>query len=182
MWMDKIILYFVKKRGLDLNKELKLLKAIIDALPDMLWAKNPDGSYIYANKAIINNLLFSETLEKTINKRDLEMSLSRKKEVGKENHTFGEVCGNSDYIILETEKPERFLEYGKINGEDVYLEVHKDILKDENGFIVGTVGTGRDISREYKDIQDIIDNIEYTSKDEIKEKLAMILNRYWFKG
>jgi len=175
-------MYLAKERELDGEKELKLLKSIINSLPDMLWAKSIDGSYIYANKAIIDGLLFSGTLENTINRRDVEMAMERKKVVGDENHTFGEICGNSDYAILETENSERFLEFGKINGEDLYLEVYKDILKDKNGNIIGTVGTGRDITTDFKDFENLIEEIDNLPKNEIKEKLSEIVHRHFYTG
>ena len=129
-FLDNFLEKIAKKRGLDSEKELTLLKSIINSLPDMLWAKSIDGTYIYANKSIIDKLLFSSTLENTIDRKDAEMASVRRKAVGNENHTFGEICGNSDYVILDSLKPERFLEFGKVDGKDLYLEVHKDILKD----------------------------------------------------
>lgn len=181
-WFDKLILKIAKSRGLDAEKELVLLKSIINSLPDMLWAKSVDGSYIYANKSIIERLLFSESLEKTVNKRDLELALAQKERVGDENHTFGSVCGNSDFVILENEKSERFLEFGKVNGEDLYLEVHKDILKDENDHIIGTVGTGRDITEDYKNLTNLKDNIDNMTKEEIKKELERIIHIHWYEG
>ena len=181
-FIDKIILKLVKTRDLDHEKELTLLKSIINSLPDMLWAKSVDGSYIYANKSIIDKLLFSETLENTIDRRDAELALERRKAVGNENHTFGEICGNSDYVILETEKPERFLEFGKVDGKDMYLEVHKDILRDKEGNIIGTVGTGRDITQDYKDLKGLVNNIDDLTKDEIKETLEKLIHRHFYAG
>lgn len=180
--LDDLIVKLAKNRGLDSEKELTLLTSIINALPDMLWAKGPDGSYIYANKSIIEKLLFTGSLENTVNRRDGEIALDRKNIIGDENHTFGQVCGNSDYVILDTEEPERFLEYGKVSGEDMYLEVHKDILKDCEGNIMGTVGTGRDVTKEYKDLKKILDNIEEMDKDQIKNKIEEIINKYWYAG
>ena len=181
-FIDKIIVNLAKSRGLDSEKELELLKSIINSLPDMLWAKSEDGSYIYANKSIIDKLLFSDTLENTIDRRDAEMALARRNAIGDENHTFGEICGNSDYVILETEVAERFLEFGKVDGKDLYLEVHKDILKDKDGQIIGTVGTGRDITQDYKDLKGLIKNIDNMTKEEIKAKIEEIADRHFYSG
>lgn len=179
-WIDKLILKIAKDRGLDAEKELRLLKSIINALPDMLWAKSTDGTYIYANKTIIERLLFSNSLENTVNRKDFEMALQRKLEVGNENHTFGGICGNSDFVVLETEEPERFLEFGKVDGRDLYLEVHKDILKDEAGNIIGTVGTGRDITQDYKDLKELLSKIDDLTKEEIKKELDELIDRYFY--
>ena len=56
---------------------------------------------------------------------DLEITTKCKLLVGDENHTFGEVCSNSDLVVLKNLKKERFLEWGLINGKEFYLEVYK---------------------------------------------------------
>ena len=76
-------------------------------------------------------------------------SATREREKHPENkewHTFGELCFNSDYVVLEHMKPMIFEEYGNIKGKLVYLEVHKAPLHDKNGKLIGTIGSGRDIT------------------------------------
>ena len=130
-----------------LEKELlekeATLNAIMECVPDMLWCKDLEGKYVYANKAIREGLLFDD---EPIGKKDVEMAQAAKKRFGSENHTFGEICGNSDLEILETCEPERFLENGKVKGKNLELEVHKNVIKDAEGNVIGTVGIGRDIT------------------------------------
>ena len=129
-----------------IEKELGLYKctlgAIGGAIPDMLWAKDLDGKYLYANKAIQNGLLFDR---QPIGKDDMEISRAAKIRFGPENHTFGEVCGNSDIVVMQNEQPQRFLEHGLIKGKMLYLEVYKAPLYFE-GKLVGVCGTGRDLT------------------------------------
>jgi len=123
------------------------LKLISKHLPDMLWAKDLDGKYLYANEAICNNLLMASP-DEVIGKLDVFFA-TRERNKHPENknwHTFGELCFNSDYIVLEEMKPMIFEEYGNIKGELVYLEVHKAPLHDSNGKLIGTIGSGRDIT------------------------------------
>ena len=68
------------------------------------------------------------------------------KKVSDKWHTFGELCFNSDFVVLENMKPMIFEEYGNIKGELVYLEVHKAPLYDSLGQLIGTIGSGRDIT------------------------------------
>ncbi len=124
------------------NKET-LLNAVIECIPDMVWCKDTNGKYLLANKAIRDGLLFDDN---PIGKTDVELSKAEKKRVGKDKHTFGEVCGNSDLIVLKTLKPERFLENGNVKGKNLELEVHKNVIRDKDGLVIGTVGTGRDIT------------------------------------
>lgn len=123
------------------------LNLISKHLPDMLWAKDLDGNYLYANEAICNNLLMA-TPDEVIGKCDVFFA-TRERNKHPENknwHTFGELCFNSDYVVLENMKPMIFEEYGNIKGKLVYLEVHKAPLHDSNGKLIGTIGSGRDIT------------------------------------
>ena len=87
--------------------------------------------------------------------KSLEITSKCKLLVGDENHTFGEVCGNSDLVVLENLKKERFLEWGLINGKEVYLEVYKAPFY-RDGEVIGTVGTSRDVTEWYTSIRDAV--------------------------
>lgn len=126
-----------------------MLNSIAETLPDMLWCKDLDGKYIYSNTAINTGLLFDYN---PIGKNDTELSTNAKLLFGEDNHTFGEICGNSDLIVIEKAKlgifkkeDGRFLESGLIKGEMVYLEVFKAPFY-VNGELRGVVGTGRDMT------------------------------------
>ena len=116
-----------------------MLHSIAETLPDMMWCKDVDGKYVYANNAIKKGLLFDMN---PIGKTDAELAAKAKEYFGEDKHTFGEKCRNSDKVVLETGKAERFLERGKVKGEMQYLEVFKApwIV---NGKLKGVVGTGR---------------------------------------
>lgn len=126
-----------------------MLHAIAKAMPDMMWCKDLNGKYIYANDAINRGLLFTNN---PIGKTDVELSLNAKRRFGDENHTFGAKCANSDLIVIDKvlsgtfEKNDgRFLESGMIQGKMVYLEVFKAPYY-VNGEFKGVAGTGRDIT------------------------------------
>lgn len=121
----------------------RMLETIGDTIPDMLWLKDTTGKYVYANKAIKEKLLFQEN---PIGKTDIYCAEKAHRRFGDDKHTFGEVCGNSDKVILETEKPQRFLEGGNIRGKMTYIEVYKAPLYDSEGKLVGLCGTGRDMT------------------------------------
>lgn len=118
-----------------------LLNTLAESIPDMLWLKGADGKYLYANSRIREQLLFCNPLGKD----DIECAVNAKAKFGNENHTFGEICGNSDKIIIETMKPHRFMESGKIKGKMTYLEVHKAPFI-VNGIFIGVCGTARDMT------------------------------------
>lgn len=116
-----------------------MLHSVAETLPDMMWCKDVDGKYVYANGAIKKGLLFDMN---PVGKTDVEMATKAKEYFGEENHTFGEKCRNSDKVVLDTGRAERFLESGKVQGKMLFLEVFKApwIV---NGELRGVVGTGR---------------------------------------
>ena len=150
----------------ELAEKEYVLQQFVDVIPDMVWMKQYDecgcgGKYLYANKAIRDQLLLEE---KPLGKCDVEMAKAAKVRFGDENHTFGEKCANSDLITIDNWKKgrpsSRFLESGKVMGKMIYLEVHKAVVLSEDGRMVGVCGAGR-ILTEY---------IEAVNKVELNER------------
>lgn len=129
-----------------IKDELTLYKGMVEsvgmAVPDMIWLKDLNGRYMYANKAIREGLL---CYNNPVGLNDVELAGMAKRRFGEANHTFGEKCFNSDGITVERNAPSRFLENGKVRGKMLYLEVFKTPLYagDE---LVGVCGVGRDIT------------------------------------
>lgn len=185
-----------KNRTIKLQKELtkarlekeaykNLVTTIGDTIPDMMWAKDLDGKYIYVNDKILKGLFYKSHYKKIIGKTDIEITKMCKEKVCSENHTFGEICSNSDKIVLETNKKGRFLEWGLINGKDLYLEVYKAPLVDRDGKVVGTVGTGRDVTEWYLGLRDSIlqtDSCNRNCKNEWGLSVLKELDKYKFEG
>ncbi len=127
----------------------ELLKLLTRHLPDMLWVKEANGNYLYANRAICEGLLMARDTNEPIGKNDIFFA-QRERDAHPENpdwHTFGELCFNSDQVVIENNKPMKFEEYGNVKGKLLYLEVYKAPFYDKNGNIIGTVGAGRDITQ-----------------------------------
>ena len=126
----------------------ELLKLLTLHLPDMLWVKDTNGIYLYANQAICDGLLMAKDTKEPIGKNDIFFA-HRERELYKDKpqwHTFGELCFDSDQVVIDNNKPTRFEEYGNIKGELFYLEVYKAPFYDKDGKIIGIVGAGRDIT------------------------------------
>ena len=126
-----------------------LLSLLTQHLPDMLWVKDLNGNYLYVNQTICDGLLMAKDINEPIGKGDVFFAL-REREKHKDKpdwHTFGELCFNSDQTVIDENKAMKFEEYGNIKGKLLYLEVFKAPFHDENGKIIGTVGTGRDITK-----------------------------------
>ena len=127
----------------------ELLKLLTQHLPDMLWVKDTEGTYIYVNKALCDGLLMAKDTLEPIGKGDVFFAL-REREAHKDKpdwHTFGELCFDSDQTVIDNNKAMKFEEYGNVKGKLLYLEVYKAPFYDKNGKTIGTVGAGRDITK-----------------------------------
>lgn len=129
-----------------IKDELSLYKGMVEsvsmAVPDMIWLKGLDGRYMYANKAIRDNLLCHMN---PIGLNDIQLANLAKERYGDANHTFGEKCANSDSITIKNNAPSRFLENGKVRGKMLYLEVFKTTLY-AGSEMIGVCGVGRDVT------------------------------------
>lgn len=151
----------------ELKKQDVIIHAMIEELPDMLWFKDIDGKYLYANKAIRDNLLFDD---KPIGKTDIELAFNAKLKFGDENHTFGGVCLNSDEDVLNGNYVgKKYVESGKIKGNVVHLEVNKSVVE-LDGVVIGVVGSGRDITDHREELLAKGDCVDVFAKNEFKNK------------
>ena len=155
------------------QKEL-ILQNIIDCIPDMVWFKDTDGKYVYANKAIKQKLLLCPN---PIGQTDVELAAKAREFYGAENHTFGEKCANSDVLTVENGCASRFLESGKVKGKMLYLEVHKNIVRNQDNEIIGVCGSGRDMT-EYMEAVNVIR--EYGAKRKGEQALIDAFDKYSF--
>jgi signal transduction histidine kinase/CheY-like chemotaxis protein len=129
---------------------INLLRLTCDNLPDMVWAKDLQQRYMFTNKALCNGLLNAQDTEEPLGKTDLFFAL-RERESRPENrqyHTFGEICQDSDIVVMRNRAPARFDEFGNVKGQFLFLDVHKAPLWDDQGRLIGTVGCGRDVTKE----------------------------------
>lgn len=152
----------------ELIKRDVIIQSMIEHLPDMLWFKDTQGKYLYANKAIRENLLLSTN---PIGQTDVELAKQAKLVWGDREHTFGEMCGNSDKDVLTNNYVgKEYVESGKVKGKILHLAVNKSIVI-VKGKIIGVVGSGRDITKYREELinsgkEDIFKVNEFKNKDE----------------
>lgn len=129
-----------------------LMRLMADTIPDMVWAKDLNQNYIFANMAFCSTILNARDTDEPVGKNDMFFA-KRERESHPENpewHTFGELCMNSDLDTLRELKEMQFDEYGNVKGKFIFLDVHKSPLYDKNGKLIGVVGSGRDITEKKK--------------------------------
>lgn len=140
---------------------MELFRNLADNMPDMIWAKDLDKKYIFVNKAICTKLLNAESTSEPIGKTDLYFA-KRERESHPEFpqwHTFGEICEKSDDIVMKTCQTGQFDESGNVKNQFLYLDVVKSPFLNEHGELIGTVGSGRDVTDRKRDEK--ILNIQY---------------------
>lgn len=125
-----------------------MLRLICDNVPDMIWAKDLDKRYIFANKAICEKLLGADGTNEPIGKTDLYFAqrLRASHPDNPEWHTFGEICRDTDQMTMDAGTESRFDEYGNVMGSFLFLDVRKAPLFDDAGEMIGTVGSARDVT------------------------------------
>ena len=152
----------------ELIKRDVIIHSMIEHLPDMLWFKDTQGKYLYANKAIRENLLLSTN---PIGQTDVELAKQAKLVWGDREHTFGETCGNSDMDVLANNYVgKEYVESGKVRGKILHLAVNKSIVKASDK-VIGVVGSGRDITEYREELinsgkEDIFKINEFKNKDD----------------
>jgi len=136
----------------ELEATRRMFQLMADNLPDMIWAKDLENRYLFANKTMCEKLLNARTPDEVVGKTDMYFA-ARERAAHPENpeyHTFGELCMDSDEEVKKARKPMQFDEFGNVKGKFMYLDVHKAPLFDENGKMIGTVGSARIVTREKK--------------------------------
>ena len=124
-----------------------MVRALCDSLPIMVWAKDLDRNYLFANKLCCEYLLNTD-VEEVIGKSD--MFFAARERVNnpsiKPYHTFGETCDESDRLVIATRKVLNIVESGYVKGKPLTLEVKKIPLLINGGKFIGLVGMAKDIT------------------------------------
>jgi PAS domain S-box-containing protein len=132
------------------HKEMyQMLRLMCDNVPDMIWAKDVEGRYIFTNTAISEGLLNASDTNEPIGKTNTFFAL-RERNNHTENpdwHTFGELIEYTDAQVIKTKQPLKYDETGNVKGENMHLEVYKSPFFDLEGNIIGIVGSARNVTR-----------------------------------
>ena len=138
-----------------------LLRLMADTMPDMLWAKDLNRRYIFANKALCQQLLNARDTSEPIGKTDTFFG-DRERAAHPDNpdwYTFDTPCTDSDAITLKQMREMRFEESGLVRGHQLYLDVYKAPLFNAEGRLIGVVGSGRDVT-ERKQVEEERKNLQ----------------------
>ena len=133
------------------HKQLySMLRLICDNEPDMIWAKDIEGRYIFANKAMCNKLLDAVNTDEPVGKTDKYFAdRACSKHSGETPWcNNADKCRETDTRTIHANAPQRFEEVYFVSGEIRCLDVHKAPLYNDDGLIIGTVGSARDVTQD----------------------------------
>jgi diguanylate cyclase (GGDEF)-like protein len=125
-----------------------MLRLICDNVPDMIWAKDVDSRYVFANKALCENLLDLVNTDEPLGKT-FDFFAQREKDRHPDDiewYTYGQFSQDIDRHTLSRDEPTIFDESGNVFGKFIFLEVHQARLVNTHGEVIGTVGCARDIT------------------------------------
>jgi diguanylate cyclase (GGDEF)-like protein/PAS domain S-box-containing protein len=129
---------------LDLSAQESQLRALFQAIPDILWVKDVKGRFLRCNSAFERAVGRSEA--EVIGKTDFDFNPIE----------FAEIFAASDRLTIETGDivSEEYKQTSR-EGALVQFEVKKAPLRDQSGAIIGTAGIARDITQRCKHEQDL---------------------------
>ena len=127
-------------------KELRMLRALIDNLPDFLYAKDANSRFVIANMAVATNA-GTQTPGDLVGKTDFDLF---PKELAQNYYEDEQKIIRSGQPLLNREE-----QCVDPHGNVHYLLSTKVPFRDENGRINGIVGVGRDITKRRKVEEDL---------------------------
>lgn len=149
---------------------------LLDEIPDLLWAKDKEGKYVYTNRATREKMLLSSenyVFGKTCKEISDNLTL-----MGKHSN-FGDICTAGHEYVMSTGEPKQLLEIYEINNKVKVFQVYvSPILKD--GEAIGTIGLSRDYTEEYYDHKRVLELMEGKMYDQAHELLKKLVHKFEF--
>ncbi len=164
---QKKALELVKKNEEKYINLYSLFRLMADNVPDMIWATDLDGNFIFVNKGICSKLLNVENTDEPIGKGISYFADKERKTHPDDPGWFSldEQMSGSDKAVTESKKPYRFQISGNVTGRFLCLDVLKAPLFDDDAKMIGIVGSARDITQE----------IQIRKNNEREEKLKSVV-------
>jgi len=125
-----------------------MLRLMCDNVPDMIWAKDVDNRYIFANKAMCEQFLGLDDTTRPLGKTE-EYFARREQATHPDDpnwHTVWTACVRSDHETLQGVGRGQYVEAGYFKGQFKHYDVRKAPFVNDQGAVIGTVGSARDIT------------------------------------
>jgi len=126
----------LKVAAANLRKQEEQLRALINALPDMMWLKDPEGVFQLCNKRVAS--YFGKRIGEIIGKTDYDFVPKEMADHFRREDQIAMKVGESYVYEEEIEFTDRHREI---------LETIKTPLYEDNGELIGILGIGRNITK-----------------------------------
>jgi PAS domain S-box-containing protein len=123
----------------ELTRERTLLRTLIDALPDAIYAKDREGRYVLCNPANAS-ILGADSPDETIGKTAADVY---EPDLAEQFRIHDEAVLASGQPLLNMEQ----LVVDRTSGREFWQLTSKVPLRDAQGKITGVIGIGRDVDR-----------------------------------
>jgi PAS domain S-box-containing protein len=153
-----------------------MLRLMCDNVPDMIWAKDMEGRYLFANQAMANGLLCAKDTNELVGKTDMFFAERERAAHPGDSQwfTFGEQCLASDEETLRRGVPSAFEEMGNVQGRYLCIDAFKSPFFDASGQVIGTVGSARDVT-ERKQVEQELSRYRANLEEVVRERTRELL-------
>lgn len=128
-----------------LMDKVTLLDSLCDCAPCLMWVKDLQGNYAYANARHRKDFLGIGEMDPLDGVTDGD-------------HDMATSCRISDEMVIKHDRPIRVLEAGKdADGSTIYLQVHKAPWRDSAGTLQGTVGVATDVTERLRAQENMVE-------------------------
>ena len=155
------------------KKDFSLFRLIADNSSDFIWAKDIKGRYIFVNRAYAKILFNTEDVLAPLGKED-KLICSKIKKESKKSDNWNTLCDKTEKYDEKVFNEKKAIQYeieGFLRGKYYVFSVSMAPLINEEGKVIGLVGSGRDITKE-KELQKQKNAIEEEHK-----RLAMVIEQ-----
>lgn len=142
----------LEKAKTHLKEANSLLYSMTDTIPDLLWARDLDGKYIFTNKALRETML-GEVEPSAPMGKSFRYYIDKQQAEQPDNpdwFTFGLDSDGTDMETIKSNKACFFVATGSIRGNAFTFDVFKAPLRAEDGDLIGTVGSARDMTLQHE--------------------------------
>lgn len=153
----------VRERTAELTRERARLNAVIRAIPDLIWLKDPHGVYLGCNRAFEG--LYGASEANILGKTDRDFV----------DEATAQSFRHHDQKAMAADGPsvnEEWLTFAE-DGRRRLFETVKTAMRDGQGTLIGVLGVARDIT-ERKRASEELDRLRHRLEDLVKERTAQL--------
>lgn len=155
----------LRQQNKELENEVRLLRTVINTLPDFVYAKDLDSKFLVANESVTKSMSLSDP-SAAIDKSDFDFYPQE----------LAQKYYDDEQKFLKSGKQSLTLEQDRLDtvtGEKGTILTSKMIFRDEDGEVAGLIGIGRDITELKRAQEALKEQLELNqSQREVLEELS----------